>query len=121
MSTWANLHELSIPSSVSDKMSGGPTMMQSWVGMEPNWARVPPHVPTYPNPPAYFRQTAANKYTYPPQRESYQVRNLILNENSHSVLCNDNQAAPWIYSRGMHLPWPESSLQLGIKSFKNWA
>ena len=23
--------------------------------MEPDWARVPPHVPTYPNPPAYFR------------------------------------------------------------------
>ena len=58
---------------VPDKMSGGPTMMQSWVGMEPNWARVPPHVPTYPNPPAFFRQTAANKYTYPPQRENYQV------------------------------------------------
>ena len=34
-------------------MSG--TCMESTAGMEPNWARVPPHVPTYPNPPAYFR------------------------------------------------------------------
>lgn len=43
------------------------------IRMEPNWARVPPHVPTYPNPPAYFRQTPANVYTAPADNKgSYQ-------------------------------------------------
>lgn len=40
--------------------------------MEPDWARVPPHVPTYPNPPDYFRQTAPGKYTAPEGKGSYQ-------------------------------------------------
>jgi len=40
--------------------------------MEPDWARVPPHVPTYPNPPAYFRQTPAENYTQPKGKAGYQ-------------------------------------------------
>ncbi|KAK2147638.1 hypothetical protein LSH36_543g00008 [Paralvinella palmiformis] len=40
--------------------------------MEPDWARVPPHVPTYPNPPAYFRQKQAEYYTAPDGQASYQ-------------------------------------------------
>ena len=48
-------------------MSG--TCMQSTVGMEPNWARVPPHVPTYPNPPAYFRYT--HSYLFKPKLKIY--------------------------------------------------
>eukprot|EP00918_Siedleckia_nematoides_P073017 GHVU01159419.1.p1 GENE.GHVU01159419.1~~GHVU01159419.1.p1 ORF type:complete len:194 (+),score=10.99 GHVU01159419.1:40-621(+) len=34
-------------------------------GYEPRWANVPPHVPTYPNPPAYFRKTPPELYTAP--------------------------------------------------------
>lgn len=39
---------------------------------DPDWARVPPHVHTYPNPPMYFRQTPAEKYTCPEGKAEYQ-------------------------------------------------
>lgn len=43
------------------------------VRREPDWARVPPHVPTYPNPPAFFRQKPAEYYTQQiPIDKSYQ-------------------------------------------------
>jgi len=38
---------------------------------EPDWARVPPHAPTYPNPPAYFRNTAAETFTAPCGKAAY--------------------------------------------------